>query len=158
MRFLGAHCAGSLAYLSVVEDGQVVLIGPQRVAPAASVDSDAALWETLDSFRAALREVAPSAAAILLPGTGAQARQTHSALSPRIELETLLRLACVKEDVPIDRLPRATVRSRLGAARSGSFETVVGPLISPVGGFWNAGRLCAAAAALAVEVVHADSG
>jgi hypothetical protein len=149
MRVLGVQCTSSFAYLAVVDDGDVVELGPERLAPAQSTDEDRALWETLGTFRDALDEIKPDHVRLLLPGTGPNAKQTHGAWAPRVELETLLRMAAAKRDLPVERIARATVRARLGLARSGNFETAIGTVVPERGGYWVAGRLAAAAAALA---------
>jgi hypothetical protein len=138
VRILGVHCTGKHAFLALVIDGDVVAEGPLRLAPTQSADEDSALWETLNTFDGALDELRPDTICLLLPGTGENARQTHGAWAPRIELETLLRMAAARRDLPVQRLARATVLSRLGLPNRGKF-----------GGYWTAGRLAAAAAALA---------
>ena len=151
MRVLGVQCAGRFAFLSVVEDGELLDRGPARLAPAQSTDEDRALWETLGNFGDALDEIKPDHVRLLLPGTGENARQTHSAWAPRVELETLLRMASAKRDLPVERIARATVLARLGLPRKGKFEDLVRPVVPERGGYWTAGRLAAAAAALASE-------
>lgn len=150
MRVLGVQCTAKFAFLSVVEDGQVIKRGPERLAPAQSTDEDRALWETLSTFETALDEVAPDCVCLLGPGTGQNAKQTHQAVAPRVELETLLRMAAVKRDIPVQRLSRASVLSRLGLQR-GSFDEQVRPIVREQGSYWTSGRLAAAAAALAAK-------
>lgn len=151
MRVLGVHCTSKFAFLSVVEDGEVIDRGPTRLAPAQSTDEDQALWETLGTFGDALEEIKPDRIRLLLPGTGENAKQTHGAWAPRIELEILLRMAGAKRDLPVERIARATVLARLGLPRRGKFENLVRSVVPERGGYWAAGRLAAAAAALASE-------
>ena len=153
MRVLGVQCTSVFAFLSVVQDGQLVASGPARVAPAQSTDEDHALWQTLATFGDALDEISPSLVRLLLPGTGANAKQTHGAWAPRVELETLLRMAAAKRDIPVHQIARATVVARLGLARGSGkkFEDLVRPVVPQQGDYWNAGRLAAASAALAEE-------
>ena len=134
-----------------VEDGQVVERGPGRLAPAQCTDTDKALWETLGTFEMALDEIAPGCVHPLLPGTGDKAKQTHQAMAPRIELETLLRMAAAKRDIPVRQVTRARVLTGLGLPRRGRFEDVVRPVVPEQGAYWMAGRLAAATAALTGE-------
>lgn len=151
MRVLGVQCTSSFAFLTVVDDGEVVEVGPERIAAAQSTDQDRALWETLGTFGDALDEIKPAIVRLLLPGTGQNAKQTHGAWAPRVELETLLRMAAAKRDLPVERIARATVLARLDLPRKGKFETSVRTFVPKHGGYWAAGRLAAAAAALAAE-------
>lgn len=145
---LGVSCTNKFAFLSVVEDDVVVERGPARIGPARSTDQDRALWQTLDTFKTALAEVAPSRVVLLLPGTGENSKQTHSVMAPRVELETLVRMAAAELELPVDRVARATVRARLKVTNRGGFEDAVRAVAPEVGPYWNAGRLGAAAAAM----------
>lgn len=149
MRVLGVQCTSKFAFLSVADGGEVVERGPQRLAPAQSTDEDQALWETLDTFGHALDEIKPDRICLLLPGTGENARQSHGYWAPRVELETLVRMAAARRDMPVERMARATVQTRLGVARKGKFEDLVRPVVPELGRYWTSGRLAAAAAALA---------
>jgi hypothetical protein len=148
MRVLGIQLTNKYAFLSVVDTGQLIELGPERIAPTASADEDCALWETLSTFDTALGEVSPNCVHVLLPGTGENARQAYQAWAPRAELATLLRMAAAKRDLPVEKLSRASVLAHFGLPRRGKFEAAVRPVISEHGGYWNAGRLAAAAAAL----------
>ncbi|MCA1833898.1 MAG: hypothetical protein LC750_14455 [Actinobacteria bacterium] len=151
MRVLGVQCTAKFAFLSVVEDALVVERGPARLAPAQSTDEDRALWETLGTFGDALDEINPDRVCLLRPGTGENAKQTHGAWAPRVELETLLRMAAAKRDLPVEQIARATVLARLNLPKKGKFEELVRPAVPERGSYWAAGRLAAAAAALAGE-------
>jgi hypothetical protein len=148
---LGVQCTAKAAFLSVAEDGALIDRGPARLEPTESADEDRALWETLSSFGTVLDEIAPDHIRLLRPGTGDRAKQTHAALAPRVELETLLRMAAAKRDLPVERIARATVRTRLGVPLKGDFEPAVRPVVPEQGPYWTAGRLAASAAALAGE-------
>ena len=150
MRVLGVHCSSTHPFLAVAVDGMVVNEPPYRLEPASSTDEEHALWETLDTFGQALDEIRPERIHLLLPESAETTRQTHSRWRIRIEMETLLRLAAARRDLPLDRLARPTVRSRLGLATRGNFEATVREAIDEVGPYWGAGRAAAAAAALAV--------
>lgn len=149
MRVLGVHCSATHAFLAVADGGVAVAAPPYRLEPAVSTDEEHALWETLDTFAQAIDEVAPDRIHLLLPESGENTKQTHSRWRSRIEMETLLRLAAARRDLPLDRLARATVRSRLGLPARGQFDVVVRAAIQEVGPYWAAGRANAAAAALA---------
>ena len=153
MRVLGVQCSVNFAFLSVVENGVVIESGPPRLALAQSTDEDRALWDTLGTFGDALDEIRPDRVALLLPGTGEYAKQTHGAWAPRIELETLLRMAAAKRDLPVERIARATVLARFGLSpkEKGRFEDRVRPLVPRQGRYWADGRLGASAAALVEE-------
>jgi len=149
MRVLGVQCTVKFAFLTVVEGGDVIESGPPRLALAQSTDEDQALWETLGTFGDALDEIEPDQVRLLLPGTGENSKQTHGAWAPRVELETLLRMAAAKRDLPVERIARATVLARLGLPRRGTFEELVRPVVPQNGSYWAAGRLAAGAAGLA---------
>jgi hypothetical protein len=148
-RTLGVSCTNKFAFLAVVENGEVLERGPVRIGAARSTDKDKALWETLDTLKTTIREIAPTRIALLLPGTGEHSKQTHSMMAPRIELETLMRMAAAQIGLPVNPLTRATVRARLGVTNKGSFDDAVRPAIAESGPYWTAGRLGAAAAAIA---------
>ena len=149
VRVLGVQCTSKFAFLSVVEDGQVIERGPSRLALAESTDQDQALWETLSTFETALNEISPDCVRLLLPGTGENAKQTYQAWAPRVELATLLRMAAAKRGLPVRQVSRASVLTKLGVPRRGKFEDSVRPAVPEQGSYWAAGRLAAAAAALA---------
>jgi hypothetical protein len=151
VRVLGVQCTAKFAFLSVVDEGEVIERGPARLAPAQSTDEDRALWETLGTFGDALDEIKPDHVRLLLPGTGENAKQAHGTWAPRVELETLLRMAAARRDLPVERIARASVLARLGLPRRGKFEESVRSAVPERGGYWAAGRLAAAAAALAGE-------
>jgi hypothetical protein len=151
MRVLGVQCTSKFAFLSVVEDGQVIERGPERLALAQSTDEDRALWETLSTFETALEEISPDCVHLLGPGTGENAKRTFQAWAPRAELESLLRMAAAKRDLPVRKISRASVLTRLGVPRRSKFEDSVRPAIPERGNYWTAGRLAAAAAALTGE-------
>jgi hypothetical protein len=151
VRVLGVQCTAQFAFLTVVEEGQIVEREPARLAPAQCTDKDKALWETLDTFSMALDEISPGCVHLLLPGTGDMAKQTHQAMAPRVELETLLRMAAAKRDIPVRQVSRASVLNGFGLPRRGKFENVVRPVVPEQGPYWMAGRLAAASAALTWE-------
>ena len=151
MRVLGVQCTANYAFLSVVENGRVIDLGPDRLAPAKSTDEDQALWETLSTFTTALDEISPDSVHLLGPGTGDGARQIYQASAPKAELETLLRMAASKRNLPVHKVSRARVTTDLGVPRRGKFEDAVRPVVPEHGRYWMAGRLAAAAAALTGE-------
>jgi hypothetical protein len=104
VRVLGVHCSTTHAFLAIAEDGTVVTLGPSRIAPVESTHEDAALRQTMESFGSALAEIRPDGVQLLLPESAENTRQTHGRWRPRIELETLLRLAAARADIPVERL------------------------------------------------------
>src|SRR5260370_39822566 len=117
MRVLGVQCTSKFAFLSVVDDRQVIDRGPERLALAQSTDEHGALWETLSTFETALDEISPDCVHLLGPGTGENAKRTFQSWAPRAELETLLRMATAKQGLRVRRISRASVLTGLGVPR-----------------------------------------
>jgi hypothetical protein len=97
----------------------------------------------------ALDEIRPVRVGLVLPeGTY---RAAYESLVPRLELETLVQLAAVNASIPLQRLPRPTIRSRLGLPRSGSLESHLElALGDQTGSYWSMGRGLAALGGVAV--------
>lgn len=149
MRVLGVSCTSTHAFLALVVDGMLLQDEPVRLEPAKSTDEDAALWETLKTCGDALDELKPDHIVLLLPETTTHTRQKHEWWRPRIEIETIVRMAASKREIPVDRVARATVRTALGVPAKGNFDTAIAPKVPNPGAYAGAGRLAAAAAALA---------
>jgi hypothetical protein len=94
-----------------------------------------------------LAEVRPDQIRILMPEQ--TYKDSYARIAPRVTLETLVRLACVRAGLPVEMLHRASARSRLGLPRKGRLEDHIPKVAEPIGKYWNAGRSLAAAAALA---------
>ncbi len=149
MRVLGVSCTSNHAFLALVVAGEILPDKPVRLEPAKSMDEDAALWETLKTCGDALDELEPDQVVLLLPATDGRTKQKHDWWRPRIEIETLLRMAAAKRGIPLDRMARATARAALGADSSGDFDKSVETVVPNPGAYAAAGRLAAAAAAIA---------
>jgi hypothetical protein len=148
VRVLGLSYKSTDGYLAVVEGGVVVAGLTERIQSISGLEAGEGLVEYVDTVRRVLREVSPARVGLLLPETW---RGTYTQHLRRAELETMARLAAAMEEIPVDLLARATVRSRLGLPRSGSLENHVDAAGEPVGAYWSAGRGIAALAALACE-------
>jgi hypothetical protein len=150
---LGVTVTGTMALLSVVENGAVSEAPVYRTQFSALAEASAELDATLDEIGRVLAQLKPNLVVLLLPEQTPHFKQTYAQLAPRVTLEVLFRLAAVRALVPIDLMARPTVRSRLGLPQSGDlashtqrcFDVGIGP-------YWNAGRNVAALAALAGEV------
>jgi hypothetical protein len=152
VKVLGVTCSTGTALLSVVEDGEVVDATVQRVQVASLLEASAELESMLDEIGRALAQTKPDLVVLLLPEQSPRHKRTYQEIAPRAALETLVRLASVRAGIPIDVLPRATVRARLSLPRTGELSSHVSEKISaPVGKYWSAGRDVAALAALAGE-------
>jgi hypothetical protein len=145
---LGINCTTTCAYLALAEDGEIQP-EPSRLEPPAGEESVrlAGLFQDATSL---LREQQVDSVALLLPGRGGAHQPGYFTVAPRIEIETIIRLAAVTLDIPVVVLERATVRSRHGCGRTGALEDYVDQVIpTSVGKYWNVGRGLAAMAALA---------
>lgn len=132
-------------------DGALVDCQPQKLEPPANLEADLALWEFIDEVGRALKALRPDRVGLLLPE--ATYKSTHGKFSPRIVLETLVRLAASRLEIPTQLLPRPTVRSALRLPRKkGLTHHVAAVFDEPVGQYWTAGRGEAALAAKTLEV------
>jgi hypothetical protein len=145
---LGVVCRSDLIYLCVSIDGQVQAT-PDRIEAPAMLETEERLDAILADLDRLLVQVQPGGARLLLPELTYEGR--YSRIAPRVALETLVRVACLRRDVQLELLQRRTARTRLDLAQTGSFEDhlTTAAIGEPVGKYWNAGRVLAAAAALA---------
>src|SRR5438128_2470209 len=148
-RSLGIECKKQEVYLALADDGELLDEEPQRLQVPAVHEETARLRAFLADFGRVLTETKPDAVRILQPEQVYEARYTE--LAPKAALETLVRLACVEANVPVEVLHRATARSRTGLGSKGKLNDLIADQIDPVGKYWNAGRKYAAVAALAEE-------
>jgi hypothetical protein len=137
---------------------------PDRLTPPAGIEAGGDLWAFMDQVTGALATIKPRLVVLLLPeeqgrsgDDGRQRRsvpgQTHRSLTPRIAMETVVRLAAAREGVACDVLARATVKSRLHLGAAGNLEKALDsgdP--KPSGKYWTTGRGLAALAARAGEL------
>jgi hypothetical protein len=152
MRVLGVTCSTTTALFSVVEDSKVVDAPVPKVKVGSLLEASAELEATLDELSRGLAQIRPDLVALLLPEQSPRHKRTYAEIAPRVALETLVRLAAVRSEIPIDVMARPTVRSRLSLPRTGDLASHVGLVVTePVGKYWSAGRDVAALAALAGE-------
>lgn len=159
---LGVACTSSATYLANCLDGVVLEVPPYRLIPPIGIEAGADLWAFMDSVTDALAKIRPDLVVLLLPeeqGPGGRkgrppgAGPTHRSLTPRIAMETVVKMAVAKERIPCDVLARATVRSRLGLPLKGNLDLSVDRGDPPRGGpYWGDGRGLAALAARAGEI------
>jgi hypothetical protein len=147
---MGVTCEAGQINVAAVTDGEVVDGIVERIPAPAGLEEHDRLWAVHSDLVRAINEIKPEKIVILCPESRYTA--SHKALTPRIALETVVRLAGAKENVPVELLSRPTVRSRLGLPKTGGLDTHLSEAIAtPVGRYWNAGRGLAAMAAMAGE-------
>lgn len=149
---LGVACSGSTALLTAVEAGQVLEAPLYRIQPANLSEASAELEATLNEIGRALTQLRPASIVLLLPEQSPKHKHAYSQIAPRVTMETLVRLAAVRDAIPIELMSRPTVRSRLDLPTKGDLASHTALRIAePVGPYWNVGRNVAALAALAGE-------
>lgn len=149
---LGVTCSAQAALLTGIEQRAVTEMPVYRIDVGSIAEASDALPSTLEEIGRTLSQLHPSLVVLLLPEQSNRHKYTHSQLAPRITLETLIRLAAVQAQTPIDVLSRRAVRSRLGLPFSGDLAGhVAAKFPEPSAPYWKAGRDVAALAALAGE-------
>lgn len=149
---LGVTCSNQSALLAAVENGEVQDTDIPRIDVGALHEASEELQGTLDEIIRAYARLRPSLVVLLLPEQSNRFKHTHGQIAPRVALETLIRLAAVQAEIPIDVISRRTVRSRLGLPTSGDLASHIAKRFpTPSAPYWNAGRNVAALAALAGE-------
>ena len=147
---MGVTCEAGRINVAAVEDGEVVDGVVERIPAPAGLEEHDRLWAVHDEVIRAIKQINPEKIVIL--GAEGQYTASHKAFTPRIALETVVRLAGSKEDVAVELLSRPTVRSRLDLPKRGGLDSHLNQVIAkPVGRYWTAGRGLAAMAALAGE-------
>lgn len=145
VRNLGVNCSSSEVYLALADE-QVVVDGmTERLQPPVGLETGEALVEFVDSVTRVLRETRPDLVTVLLPERWSAVYTQHL---NRATMETLVRLAAAQEEIPVQVLARATLRSRLGLPRKGKLDEHLDAAGPPVGTYWTTGRGVAALAAL----------
>jgi hypothetical protein len=151
VKVAGVTCSTKTALFSLVESGQVVDAPVERVEVGSLHEASEELEATLAEFGRTLAQMKPDLVVLLMPEQS-RFKRTYQEIAPRVTLETLVRLAAVRAEIPIEVLPRPTVRARLKLSRKGDLASHVSERIpNPVGKHWTAGRDVAALAALAGE-------
>jgi hypothetical protein len=146
-RALGVACLKDEVLLAVASDGALVADGHEKLTTAAVLEETERLSAMQTDIERVLAEVRPDQIRILMPEQ--TYKDSYARIAPRVTLETLVRLACVRAGLPVEMLHRASARSRLGLPRKGRLEDHIPKVAEPIGKYWNAGRSLAAAAALA---------
>jgi hypothetical protein len=149
-RILGISTTTSTVFLAVVEDGNVIEIEPMKLAAPAPAGGLPAVGGFLTAFGHALAMIRPARVGLLLPESNYRA--PYSELAPRAAAEALVLIAGQQANIPVERLPRPTLRSKLNFPMAGSLDTYVNQFpLKRVGPHWNEGRWHAAAAAYAIS-------
>jgi hypothetical protein len=151
VKVVGVTCSTKSALFSLVENGEVVDTPVERVEVGSLHEASQELEATLAETGRTFAQLKPDLVVLLMPEQS-RFRRTYQEIAPRVTLETLVRLAAVRAEIPIEVLPRPTVRARLKISRKGDLASHVSERIpDPVGKHWTAGRDVAALAALAGE-------
>lgn len=148
-RVLGVACSKDELLLVVASEGSLVDDRHEKLVTAAVLEETERLQAMQADIDRTLLEVQPELVRLLMPEQ--TYKDSYARIAPRVALETLVRLACVRAGIPVEMLHRNTARSRLGLPRKGKLEDLMAGVTEPVGKYWNAGRSLAAAAALAGE-------
>ena len=143
-RGLGVVCSKDEVLLAVSSDGKLVADDHEKLATAMVLEETERLQAMHEDIARMLVEVRPDRVRILMPEQ--TYKDSYARIAPRVTLETLVRLACVRAGIPVEMLHRASARSRLGFPRKGKLEAHMAEVAEPVGRYWNAGRSLAAAA------------
>lgn len=146
------NCDPRRALLAVAEDGGILDGYPEKLEPSAGLDDGERLVAFIDDGRRAFSAIAPERVALLLPEASGRG-STHARLSPRVVIETLVRVAAANQGIPLQLMSRPTLRSALNLPKSGTLEDHLDAVGDPIGTFWSTGRGLAALAALAAGAI-----
>jgi hypothetical protein len=148
---LGVATTSSEVFLAVMEGTMVLDMEPAKLPapdPAAGLP---AVSGFLTEFGHALAALVPTRIALLLPESNYQA--TYGELAPRGAAEALVMIAAERAAVPVDRIPRATIRSKFNLAGGRPFDQSLADVpVDRVGPYWIPGRRQAAVAAFSLGV------
>jgi len=156
MRTIGASSTGDRLWLAVAVDERPVESSPDSLTLPSGLESGHQLAAMLDDAERTLRSLQPTFVLILDPEPSN--RLTFSQSRRRVVGETLLSLAAARLAIPCEYLGRATLRARLGLAKSGKLIDLVGSIVPD--GFsrnWRGKRDLAALAALAAAQRDPDA-
>lgn len=149
-RVLGVSTSTSTVFLAVVEEDKVLDIEPMKLAAPAAAGGLPAVTGFLTAFGHALATIHPGRIGVLLPESNYRA--PYSELAPRAAAEALVLVAGHQATIPVESLPRPTLRKKLGFPMAGPLDSYMDQFpLSRVGPHWRAGRWQAAAAAYALS-------
>jgi len=152
MNILGVNCSPDLAYLALAADGKLREGQVEYIEAPTLGESSEELLFVLEELCRVMGEVEADRVMLLKPEHHPWAKRTHSEFVPRIALETLVRVAAVKTETPVELLSRPTLRARLRLPTEGKLAEHVSLCIpAKVGKNWSEERQLAALAALAGE-------
>jgi hypothetical protein len=146
---VGINVAGSVAYITLVEHGQVLDSAPYSVAPGDMLGSTAGLVKFEEDIVRQLGVWGAVRLVVLEPESTYSG--SYKNFVDRIGTETLFLTSAYRAGVASYRLSRQKVRSILNLGREGTFEVLAAGRVTPVGPYWRKKRDCAALAALAGE-------
>ena len=130
-RMLGVACSKEEVFLAVGSDGTLIADEHEKLVTAMVLEETERLQAMHDDVGRMLAEVRPNRVQILMPEQ--TYKDSYARIAPRVTLETLVRLACVRAGIPVEMLHRASARSRLGVPRRGKLEDLVATVTDPVG-------------------------
>jgi hypothetical protein len=113
VKVVGVTCSAKTALLAAVENGGVIPIDVQKIDVGYQYEASREFVATQREVERGIAQVQPDLVVLLKPEL--MVRWTYDAVAPRVALETLVRLAAVAGDIPIDVLSRPTVRLALRA-------------------------------------------
>lgn len=146
-RDLGIVCSSDAVLLAVADEGAILAGVPEKLSTAGILEESARLVAMQGELQRVLAEVQPEEVRILRPEQ--TYKDSYTRIAPRVALETVVRVACVGAQIPVEVLKPASARARLGLPRSGALKSHVPKVCDQVGKYWSAGRNLAAVAALA---------
>jgi hypothetical protein len=146
---LGVNVAGSVAYVALVDGGQLLDRSPYTVAPGDMLGSVAGLAKFEEDVSRQLTLWDVRTLVVLEPET--TYKGSYKNFVDRIGIETIFLMSAHRAEIASYRLSRQKVRSILELGRGSTFEVLAAGRLTPVGPHWKNKRDCAALAALAGE-------
>ncbi|MFC5996026.1 hypothetical protein ACFQE5_17615 [Pseudonocardia hispaniensis] len=147
MRTVGINVAADTAYLSVVDDGELLEAEPYLLRLPRGLDGARALLGLRDDVAKVLTTHGVNRLRVL--DAEANSNGSYASLKDRLSIETTFMLAAAEHDIDAGRLTRAQVRSILSLPREGALKTHAAAVCSPSGPYWSGKRDIAAMAAIA---------
>lgn len=147
---MGVNCENGVANVVLLADGEPDPDCPTRISYPDGREELEALEAVIDETGRVLTETKPDKVVILW--AAGQYTATHRQLTPRIAMETSIRLACARKEVPVEMIARETVKSKLGLPKKGALDSHLAKIFpEPHGPYWKQGRGLAALAAASSE-------